>query len=249
MSQTWDRTSARLWTPDEGQRGRLRGVPLELGFVLVAFVCNALVRWYTLDDESQAVANAHDLLALEEALGLDWEHTFQDATLAVPWLDHVTQWFYVWGYFPVLASVLVGLYVLRPAAYRLLRNALLASGAIGLLGYAFYPTAPPRLTQLGYVDTVASGALDVAARPVGVANEWGAIPSFHVGWLALAGYVVFRVTRSAVLRVLCVLVPVLMSYAILATGNHWVLDIPAGLAVALAGLLVARAITPGRPHG
>ena len=135
MAQTRDGSATRHRATEGAQRGQLRGVPLELGFVLAAFVCNALVRWYTLDDESQAVANAHDVLALQEALGLDWEHAVQDATLAVPWLDHFTQWFYVWGYFPVLVSVLVGLYVLRPETYRLFRNALLVSGAIGLLGY------------------------------------------------------------------------------------------------------------------
>ena len=86
----------------------------------------------------------------------------------------------------------------------------------------------------------------MAARPVGIANELGAIPSFHVGWLALASYVVYRVTGSVLLRVLCVLVPAVMGYAVLATGNHWVLDIPAGLAVAGIGLLVARALPRGR---
>lgn len=242
MSPPGIRTSIAPGGTKESQRARLRGVPLELGFVLAAVVGNALVRWSTLDDEAEAVANAHDVLALQRALGLDWEHAVQDATLAVPWLDAFTQWIYVWGYFPVLVSALVGLYVFRPRTYPLFRNALLASGAVGLLGYALYPTAPPRLTDLGYVDTMASGPLDSAARPVGLANEFGAMPSFHVGWLALAGYVVYRVTRSALLRVLCVLVPALMAYAVLATGNHWVLDLPAGVVVALLGLLGAGAL-------
>lgn len=223
-----------------GQHGRLGGVPLELGFVLAALLVNAVVRWSTLDDQAEAVANARDVLAVQEALHLDWERAVQDATLGVAWLDHLTQWFYVWGYFPVVVAVLVGLYVWRPDTYPLFRNALLISGAVGMLCYAFYPTAPPRSTGLGYVDTVATGVLDAAARPAGIANEIGAMPSFHVGWLVLAGYVVHRVTRSALLQVLCVLVPGTMAYAVLATGNHWVLDLPAGVAVAFLGLAGAR---------
>ena len=249
VTPTSSRTPLRSRPTHEGLRGRLRGVPLELGFVVAALLLNALVRWYTLEDEARAVANARDVLALQERLHLDWEHAVQDATLTLTWLDSFTQWFYVWGYFPVVVVVLVGLYVWRPDTYPLFRNALLVSGAIGLLCYAFYPTAPPRLTDPGYVDTVATGVLDAAARPVGIANELGAIPSFHVGWLALSGYVVHRVTRSAVLRVLCVLVPATMAYAVVATGNHWVLDIPAGVAVALVGLLVARTMTRATHRG
>lgn len=246
MSPTSSRTPLTSRPTREDGRGRLRGVPLEIGLLLAAVLLNGVVRWSTLDDEAEAVANARDVLALQETVHLDWEHAVQDATLAVAWLDSFTQWFYVWGYLPVLAAVLIGLYVWRSDTYLLLRNALLVSGVIGLLGYAFYPTAPPRLTGLGYVDTVATGALDAAARPVGIANELAAMPSFHVGWLALAGYVVHRVTRSAVLRVLCVLVPATMAYAVVATGNHWVLDLLAGVVVAFVGLLVAR--TMARTH-
>jgi hypothetical protein len=139
----------------------------------------------------------------------------------------------------VLAAALVGLYAMRPTAYARLRNALLASGAIGMFFYAFYPTAPPRLTDLGYADTVATGGFDAQARPVGLANELAAIPSFHIAWLVVIAVVVYRATSSRVVRALCLAMPLLMSYAVVATGNHWVLDIPAGVVLGLVGLLVA----------
>ena len=41
-------------------------------------VCNAAVRWSTLDDDAEAVANARDVLSLQRTLGLDWERAVQD---------------------------------------------------------------------------------------------------------------------------------------------------------------------------
>jgi hypothetical protein len=221
----------------------LRGLLVELGLVAAALALNLLVRWYTLDELGTALTHAHDVLALERRLGLDWEHGIQDATLAVSGLSALADWFYVWGYFPVVVAGLVWLYATRPTTYAVLRNGLLSSGAIGLFFYAFYPCAPPRLTDLGYTDTVASGALDAAARPLGVANELAAIPSFHIAWLVVLAVVVYRATDSSLLRVLCVVHPVVMSYVIVATANHWVLDIPAGVALGLVGLFAADRIS------
>ncbi len=225
--------------------GRLRRLPVELALVATVFVVNLLVRWATLDDASTAVRNAREVLALEQRLGLDWERSVQDATLAVPWLATGSSWVYVGGYLPVLAGALGWLYVRRPAAYSLLRNALLASGAVGFVVYAWYPCAPPRL-GLGYADMVAGdgSALDAVAHPAGVANEIAAMPSFHVGWVVLLGIVVFWSTGSLALRAACVALPVAMSYAVVATGNHWVLDVLAGLVMAALGLAVAAVGIP-----
>lgn len=217
---------------------RYRSLLTELGLLAVALGAYLAVHWYTHDRTDQAVANAHDLFALQRSLGLDWEHGIQEATLAVPWLSSFCAWFYVWGYFPVLIPTLVWLYARHRDAYRSLRNGALASGAVGFLVHAFYPVAPPRLAGEGFTDTL-NGTLDAMARPLGVSNAIAAVPSFHVGWLVLAGVVVYRVTASRVLRAVWVLLPVAMSYAVVATGNHWVLDIPAGVAIAVVGLLAA----------
>jgi hypothetical protein len=232
--------------PDAGTPMRARQVPVELGFVAAAVAVNLLVRWYTLDRTEQAVANAHDVHALERTVGLDWEHAVQDAVMRVGWLSDFLSFFYVWGYFPAVLSAMVWLFVRHADAYRTLRNGLLVSGAIGMLGYAFYPCAPPRMVDEGFLDTVAAGPLAAAARPSGLANEIAAMPSFHVGWLRLASIVVFGATRSRLLRATCVLMPVLMSVAVVATGNHWVLDVPAGAAVIALGLLGARLVRSRR---
>ena len=218
----------------------LLGVAVEVGIVLVALVANLLARWLTLDDFDVAVDHAHSLLALERTFGLDWEHAAQDSVEALPWLGTFASWFYVWGYLPVVVGTLVALFVGRPNDYAFLRNALLAGGVVGLPGYVLWPLAPPRLTDLGYTDTIASSAVDAAARPVGLANEIAAMPSFHVGYLVVVSVAVWRLSCSVPLRTWCVLHPLVMCWVVLATANHWVLDLPAGLLLALAGLGVAR---------
>ena len=61
----------------------------ELALAAAGFAGYLLVRWATLDRTPDAVANARDVLALEEALGLDREHAIQVATFtSTPWLGH-----------------------------------------------------------------------------------------------------------------------------------------------------------------
>ncbi|HET8560994.1 MAG TPA: phosphatase PAP2 family protein [Marmoricola sp.] len=229
-----------------------RDVLLELGFVAVALACYLAVRWYTLPRLDEATANARDVLGVERALGMNWERAVQDATMALPPLNAFFTQVYVWGYFPVLLAAMVWLFLRHRDSYRRLRNLLLASGAAGMLVYAFFPCAPPWMGGNGFTDTVTGDSLGEVARPSAIANLTGAMPSFHVGWLMLAGVVVFEATRSFVLRVLCVVLPLLMAYAVVSTGNHWVLDIPAGLV--LAGLTLAAVgyvgqVWPPRPEG
>lgn len=231
--------------------GRLREPLTELAFLLTGLVGYLVVGWFTSDDLDRAIVHAHDVQALQQRLGLDWEHAIQDFTLGVPWLSSLCAHLYVWGYFPVLIVTLVWLYVGHRDAYRMLRNGALASAAVGFLVYAFYPVAPPRLSDVGFTDTL-TASLDALARPAGMSNPVAAIPSFHVGWLILAAAIAFRVTGSRVLRAAWVLLPCAMSYVVVATGNHWVLDIPAGVTIAVVGLLAARAgrrgvIAPSRP--
>lgn len=211
----------------------------ELGFVAVALACYLLVGWYTHDSTDAAVRHARSLIRLEHDLGVDWEHAVQDVTLAVPGMRGLLTQFYVWGYLPTLIVLVVWLYARHREPYRRLRNALLGSGVVGLLVYAFYPCAPPWIGGTGFTDTVATGAFESVARPHGITNHLGALPSFHVGWVILVAVVVFRVARTRTGRVLAVVYPILMAYAVVATGNHWVLDVPAGALLAGAGLLVA----------
>lgn len=213
---------------------------VELGFVALGFTGYLLVGWATADRTAEAVANAREVLAVEQSLGIDVEHAAQAATSgAGPWLTQLAAGVYVFGYLPVVVAATLWLYLRHRESYRTLRTALLASGAVGLLVYALFPCAPPWMTDSRFSDTVSTASLQAFARPPGIMNEVGAMPSFHCAWLTLAACVVITATRSAVVRGLCVALPLAMFVAVVVTGNHWVLDVPAGLALAAFGLLVA----------
>lgn len=235
--------TARTEPLTDGAAGRTTHVPaylVELGWVALALCCYLLVGWYAGDRTAEAVRHAEALLDLERRLGVDWEHAVQDAMLSVPGLAPVVTQFYTWAYFPTLAVLAVWLYRRHRDAYRTLRNALLASGVVGLVVYATWPCAPPWIGGTGFTDTVSAGAFESVARPAGITNHLGAVPSFHVGWVMLVAVVVFRVVRAWWARLLCVLHPLGMAYAVIATGNHWVLDVPAGVLLVVVGLGAAR---------
>lgn len=227
---------------DEARHGRSPAagdVLREVGFAAAALACYLAVGWYTRDATAAAVGHARDVLSLERLLGIDWEHSVQDATLAVPALTTLLTQFYVWGYFPSLVVLVIWLFVRARPAYRMLRNALVVSGVVGLLVYAAYPCAPPWIGGSGFADPVTTSAVEAVARPQGITNHLGALPSFHVGWVVLVAWAVGSAVQARTVRVLCALYPALMAYAVVATGNHWVLDVPAGVLLSLTGIVGA----------
>lgn len=249
MTTEKTRTAPAHDSRDSVAGATLRDVLTEVGFLGAGIACYLAVRWYTLGSTDEAISNADDVLHLEQLLGLDWEHAIQDATASVPGASAFFTQIYVWGYFPALVGITLWLYARHRESYVTMRNALLASGVVGLVVYALYPCAPPWIGgDDGFADTVAAGSFVSVARPPGITNHLGAIPSFHVARVILAGVVVFRVASTRTLRFLCVLYPVLMGYAIISTGNHWVLDIPSGAVLAAVGLLVATRLAPSTPR-
>lgn len=200
-----------------------------------------------------ALGNARDLIAWEKTLGLYHERRIQ-------------QWFVDWGPFlsfwniyygtihfvmPVLALVL--LWRRAPQRYVVWRNTLLVMLAIGLVLFWIYPLMPPRLmASRGFVDTAAKffnfgpqqpvvlvHGVPTAASKAAFGNLFAAMPSFHAGWSMWAALAMLPVLRSRWTRALVLLDPVLTTFGIVVTANHWILDAVGGwLVLAFAWLLV-----------
>jgi membrane-associated phospholipid phosphatase len=154
---------------------------------------------------------------------------------------------YIWGHWPVIAVCAVALFCLRRERYRMLRNAILVSGAIGFLFFALLPTAPPRLADVGLVDTIVERSSSYRAlQPPSVTNQYAAMPSLHFGWNLLVGVVLFGSTRSRAVRAFALLMPAAMGFSVVATANHWVIDVVAGALVVIVGLLAARLLQATR---
>jgi hypothetical protein len=79
-----------------------------------------------------------------------------------------------------------------------------------------------------------------ALQPRELTNIYAAFPSLHFGWDLLVGLALFHHASWRVVRLAGLIAPAAMALAVVATANHFVVDVPAGGVVALAGLLLAR---------
>jgi hypothetical protein len=215
-------------------------LPIEVVLIAAAWLFYFGIRAVTQGSEDVAVAHAHDLMHLEEWLGIDYEADAQSTVDAHRWLLDLGNWIYIWGHWPVIAATAVLLFRHRQAAYRRLRNAMFVSGGIGLGIFAAYPVAPPRLAGFGLVDTVSEYSHSYRAlQPPALTNIYASLPSLHFGWDLLVGITVAMEARHLAVRLAGVMMPVLMAFAVIVTANHFVVDILAGGALALVGLVVA----------
>jgi membrane-associated phospholipid phosphatase len=221
-------------------RAGLGRVLVDAVIVVTGIVVYFGVRGVTAGSPTDAVDHAHDVLRVERALGLDWEDEAQLVLDRVDGLATVANWVYIWGHWPVIAGALVWLALHDRVVFRRLRNALIASGALGLCVYTTYPVAPPRLAGLGLVDTVteSSQAYRVLQPPAFV-NQYAAMPSLHVGWDLLVGLALVATASTVALRLVGWAMPVLMALATVVTANHYVLDVLVGAGFGLAGWLIA----------
>ena len=201
-----------------------------------------LVRGAVSDRADEAFQRARSILDLERRLWLDWEIAIHEAILHSDALIDLANGTYFWGHMPLLIVAALWLWRADRSAWRVFRNALLISAAIGMASYYLFPTAPPRLMpELGFVDTLAVRAAPAyQAQEVGLfVNPYAALPSLHVGWALLAGLALWRITDRRWARLLAAAIPLSQSWAVVATANHWTLDAFAGVAVCTAAWLLA----------
>jgi hypothetical protein len=224
---------------------RIRGFAREVCLLFPAALLYFLVRGITAPRADEALARSERLIDLERALGIFVERDWQREILQYPSLVDVVNWVYIWAHWPVIASFAIWIWFRDKDGYRTFRNALLISGAIGLVIFALFPIAPPRLVpDWGFVDTVTDRSHSYRVlQPSALTNRYAAMPSLHFGWDLLVGIGLVRYARFPLLRLAGVLLPIAMFASIVLTGNHFVLDGVAGGAVALTGLALATAVT------
>lgn len=191
----------------------------------------------TAGDVAERVATTHGtaVLHLEQRLHLDPEHGLQSALLPSGGLPlHVLNAVYLLAHLSVTVTVLVFLFVRRPAIYRRCRNVLLAVSAAALALFSLFPTVPPRLLLAAHVrDGLASGglwSLDHGAIER-VADPYAAMPSLHLGWSTWVALSLAAAFPMGARRWLFALYPAAVAVLVLTNGAHWLLDVAAGAAL------------------
>lgn len=138
-----------------------------------------------------------------------------------------------------LVSGTAGILLLRSRhpAFRFHRNALIATSAVGLTVFWAYPVAPPRMLP-GFHDTAAAAVpffshiLESKA-----ADQFGSLPSLHVTWALWVAVASQALARHRALRAALWAYPALTVLDVIATANHYMLDVitaPAVLVLAYA---------------
>lgn len=212
------------------RRPRLLG---ELAVVALLLWAYDLVRRHTAVGPAAAVRHGAKLLDMERWLHINLELSVNRWLAPRPLLSAMASYWYQFAHLSVTLAVLVWCWHQRVASYRQVRNALVLINSTGLVVFLLYPAAPPRLLP-------GAGFVDVTVRAGGsiTPDQFGAFPSLHLGWAVWTALVAHRLVRCTTLRWLWLGYPMITAVVVIATGNHYLLDVLAG---ALAALLALRA--------
>jgi membrane-associated phospholipid phosphatase len=173
-----------------------------------------------------------------------FEVTLANLITGSHFLTFVVSWTYWNSEFTVVGLTLLFVYVRRYMYFHRFRNWILLANTIGLVGYVALPTAPPRMfPTFGFPDTLAEfGGLNHGSGLVQLAsNPYAAMPSLHAADALIVGLSMFLVCRRWWSKTIWLLWPAWVWFAVMATGNHFWLDILAGIVVAaIAGVVIYR---------
>jgi membrane-associated phospholipid phosphatase len=207
-------------------------VSIWIGFVLAYQVARGVAD----HDTGQAFANGRWIIDFQRETSTLVEIDLQRVVLTAGGvLLDALNWTYWLSQFAVIGIALLWIYFFRTEAFAGVRNWLIAANLIGLLGYVLLPTAPPRMFPgEGFVDTLAySASLNHGSGLVQLAsNPYAAMPSLHGADALIVGLAMAALVRTWWMKGLWLLWPAWVWFAVMATGNHFWLDIAAGIAVA-----------------
>jgi len=241
----WAENKTVKWLGKQTQKPVVREGVLLLGL----YWAYSLIRWFIARESPyEAFNNAFKLVHLERQLGIFFEPVIQSRLIEQALgVVHFANWFYTWGYFPILLLTAVLLYRFDRARFYTYKYTFLLGLGFALVCFSLFPLAPPRmLPEVGFVDTqrVYGSNMYNQKSVVSFYNPYAAMPSLHFGWALLVGMVAFSFDRRA-LKALGLLYPAFMALVIVTTGHHYILDIVGGavvvgLAYSLVGVLAPR---------
>jgi membrane-associated phospholipid phosphatase len=234
------------WLP-RGWADALRQLALFAG----AYYAYRLVRGFVDGQTALAFENARHLVGAERSLHLFFEPGLQSWAQGHKALLTPANWMYVNSHFVVTTTFLIWLYLARNETYYFVRNMFMIAMGLALVGYLVYPTAPPRfLPEWGFTDTVSSFVGEAAENSANVLyNPYAAVPSMHVAFALMIGIPAIRLVKRRSLKLLWAAYPVLVTYVVVVTGNHFWLDAALGALVAAVSAYAAwAALARARPE-
>ncbi len=217
-----------------------------------AYLAYRLVRGLVEHNANVAFAHARDLISLERTLHLFVEPSIQAWASGSHAAMLGASWLYVNAQTSVTIAALLYLYLRHNRNFYFVRNMFMIAMAIALVGYTVFPTAPPRfMPEWGFIDSVSDFTgvhiSHASASASAVFNPYAAVPSMHVAFALMIGWPLARLTRNRVVRVLWLFYPLLMTFVIVVTANHFIFDALLGALTAGASAYGATWLARARP--
>ena len=201
-----------------------------------------IARGYAGRDPARAITNGLRVIGWERTHAHHlFELTFQNLAASSHTLELAVSWTYWNSEFTVIGLTLLWVYLRRHEAFANFRNTILLANVIGLIGYVLVPTAPPRMfPSFGFADTLGSiGGLNHGSGLIELAsNPYAAMPSLHAADALIVGVTLAFVCRNWFAKIAWALWPAWVWFSVMATANHFWLDVVAGVGVALVALAI-----------
>ncbi len=230
------------FAPHGGEDALRQGV-----IMLTCYVVYALSRAFAQGHEAAAIANGTFFMNLEKSLGIFWEPWIQGQVSRVGPLMGFLVWAYSSLHLPIILGTMVWVLTQRRRSWVVLRNWFLFMNFIAVLVFFVLPTAPPRMiltsgvADMDFLHGVRSQIFENGP----LANPFAAMPSLHFAYALFVALALFLLARRRWLRWGGFAYPALIFVAIVATGNHFIVDAVAGGLVVLAAYVCAVNLRPG----
>jgi hypothetical protein len=218
----------------------------------LAYLAYRVVRGMVEGRATAAFQHARDLIQFERTLHFFVEPSVQAWASGSHLLMDVSSWLYVNAQTSVTVAALIYLYLRHNRSFYFVRNMFMIAMVIALVGYAVFPTAPPRfMPEWGFIDSVSDftgvHVSHASASMSALLNPYAAVPSMHVAFALMIGWPLARLSRRRVVRVVWFLYPFLMAFVIVATANHFIVDAMLGALTAAVSAYGARWLARARP--
>ena len=217
-----------------------------------AYYAYRLVRGWMDDPNGAQTAfdNARHVIHFEQTMGFFVEPSVQAWASTKPAIIDFASWVYLNCQSSVTVGALVFLYLFHNKSFYFVRNMFVVAMGIALVGYTLLPTAPPRFfPEWGFVDSVAdfTGVSHDSVAVNAIFNPYAAVPSMHVCFALLIGIPLARLAKHRITRIVWGVYPLLVTFVIVATGNHFLSDAIRGAFTAVISAAAATWLARARP--
>jgi len=200
---------------------------------------------------TRAIDHGLDVLRISEKLHLNFEPAANQLLVDHRWLAQVANYDYSFLHLPLTAGTLAWVFWKHRDVYLRIRNVLLCTTILGLIGFWVFPMAPPRLLPGGqFIDTVVHFKTPGSWGDPKVAeatNQFAAMPSLHCAWALWTGLCIFFLARNRVLRGFGLVYPVWTVFVVMGTANHFLLDAIAGITCVAVSIALVWTIAGRSP--